>query len=411
MASPHGTSPSLPPLAGGSGSGSSAPEGTPTAAGASAAAPGARSSSPSSPYVSPIIPRRRLGALTGDDASSDVLSSLTLPPPIPRRRGAVSGASGPSLPFPPLGRARRGSRGPSPSGGSVDGSDELPVLAPIGIPTQRRGAIAGPATSGSTFPRHNAPPYGSSLHPFEGGPGGTSSAPPSSGAADVPFYAVSALSGPGPSASIPAAWTDLRRPSRGSAPPLDGSLGAGGPSSDSLGPSSAYAASIAASSAAAGGYAPAYSHPGPVPSMMSMSHAGYGAPRPAWAPGMSGPSHPAVMALHHGGGGGGGGDMYGAPHPYGHMMTAGGFDMSKPRPRSGPRIESDVPRNFRCQYAGCPARFQRNHDLKRHQRGHLATRPFACSCGKSFSRKDALKRHMLVKVSCAVAGIVSASDL
>ncbi|PWN93895.1 hypothetical protein FA10DRAFT_224285, partial [Acaromyces ingoldii] len=53
-------------------------------------------------------------------------------------------------------------------------------------------------------------------------------------------------------------------------------------------------------------------------------------------------------------------------------------------------------RIFAC--SECPARFARNHDLKRHQRGHLSVRPFPCDyCGKSFSRKDALKRHVAVK--------------
>ena len=40
----------------------------------------------------------------------------------------------------------------------------------------------------------------------------------------------------------------------------------------------------------------------------------------------------------------------------------------------------------------------RNHDLKRHKRIHLAVKPFGCDkCGKTFSRKDALRRHWLVK--------------
>lgn len=68
------------------------------------------------------------------------------------------------------------------------------------------------------------------------------------------------------------------------------------------------------------------------------------------------------------------------------------------RPRSAPRVLSTQPRIFAC--SECPARFARNHDLKRHQRGHLSVRPFPCDyCGKSFSRKDALKRHVAVKVS------------
>lgn len=53
-------------------------------------------------------------------------------------------------------------------------------------------------------------------------------------------------------------------------------------------------------------------------------------------------------------------------------------------------------RPFKCDV--CPQSFNRNHDLKRHKRIHLAVKPFPCKfCEKSFSRKDALKRHRLVK--------------
>lgn len=77
-----------------------------------------------------------------------------------------------------------------------------------------------------------------------------------------------------------------------------------------------------------------------------------------------------------------------------------------------PNPQNDRP--FRCDQ--CPQSFNRNHDLKRHKRIHLAVKPFPCGhCDKSFSRKDALKvciysvvlqtahllivsqRHMLVK--------------
>ncbi|KAI2617084.1 hypothetical protein GGR54DRAFT_211134 [Hypoxylon sp. NC1633] len=53
-------------------------------------------------------------------------------------------------------------------------------------------------------------------------------------------------------------------------------------------------------------------------------------------------------------------------------------------------------RPFKCDV--CNQAFNRNHDLKRHKRIHLAIKPFPCTfCEKSFSRKDALKRHRLVK--------------
>lgn len=52
-------------------------------------------------------------------------------------------------------------------------------------------------------------------------------------------------------------------------------------------------------------------------------------------------------------------------------------------------------RPFKCDQ--CPQSFNRNHDLKRHKRIHLAVKPFPCShCDKSFSRKDALKVSNIV---------------
>ncbi|KAK4248846.1 zinc finger C2H2-like protein [Corynascus novoguineensis] len=60
----------------------------------------------------------------------------------------------------------------------------------------------------------------------------------------------------------------------------------------------------------------------------------------------------------------------------------------------GPTPQSERP--FKCNE--CQQAFNRNHDLKRHQRIHLAVKPFGCGdCEKRFSRKDALKRHRLVK--------------
>jgi uncharacterized Zn-finger protein len=72
--------------------------------------------------------------------------------------------------------------------------------------------------------------------------------------------------------------------------------------------------------------------------------------------------------------------MSGLPMPY-HVVHPGMPQQERP---------------FKCDQ--CPQSFNRNHDLKRHKRIHLAVKPFPCDCcEKSFSRKDALKRHRLVK--------------
>jgi hypothetical protein len=53
-----------------------------------------------------------------------------------------------------------------------------------------------------------------------------------------------------------------------------------------------------------------------------------------------------------------------------------------------PQAHQDRP--FKCDE--CTQSFNRNHDLKRHKKIHLAVKPFPCTfCEKAFSRKDALK--------------------
>lgn len=67
---------------------------------------------------------------------------------------------------------------------------------------------------------------------------------------------------------------------------------------------------------------------------------------------------------------------------------------------SYPQQQSDTnQRPFRCDQ--CPQSFNRNHDLKRHKRIHLAVKPFPCgNCDKSFSRKDALKVSDIFESTC-----------
>lgn len=89
------------------------------------------------------------------------------------------------------------------------------------------------------------------------------------------------------------------------------------------------------------------------------------------------------------------GGMPGMGSPYGHHPGMAPHHHSVYLGHSnGPSQQQDRP--FKCDQ--CPQSFNRNHDLKRHKRIHLAVKPFPCSnCDKSFSRKDALKRHKLVK--------------
>ncbi|CCM01479.1 uncharacterized protein FIBRA_03533 [Fibroporia radiculosa] len=64
---------------------------------------------------------------------------------------------------------------------------------------------------------------------------------------------------------------------------------------------------------------------------------------------------------------------------------------------NGLQYPASPQRPFSCDM--CALSFNRQHDLKRHRDTHTGDKPFVCNggCGKTFTRKDALKRHQLVK--------------
>lgn len=66
-------------------------------------------------------------------------------------------------------------------------------------------------------------------------------------------------------------------------------------------------------------------------------------------------------------------------------------------------------RPFCCDL--CTLSFNRQHDLKRHRETHTGEKPFLCNggCGKTFTRKDALKRHQVrvVLLSCTIRNLTT----
>ncbi|CAL1707616.1 unnamed protein product [Somion occarium] len=99
---------------------------------------------------------------------------------------------------------------------------------------------------------------------------------------------------------------------------------------------------------------------------------------------------------------------YATQQPYGTSQTiphqtAMPMSQYPPQVAFSPSLEdlSQYPaspqRPFSCDM--CALSFNRQHDLKRHRDTHTGEKPFLCSggCGKTFTRKDALKRHQLVK--------------
>ncbi|OIW31027.1 hypothetical protein CONLIGDRAFT_297472 [Coniochaeta ligniaria NRRL 30616] len=111
---------------------------------------------------------------------------------------------------------------------------------------------------------------------------------------------------------------------------------------------------------------------------------------------MSGPGGPIMTNMHQPGTpmvavGNVGSMMSGGynPGPSAHSHNLHVYGHSNPH-------QAHQDRPFKCDE--CIQSFNRNHDLKRHKKIHLAVKPFPCTyCEKAFSRKDALKRHRLVK--------------
>ncbi|KAJ1504665.1 hypothetical protein HMI56_001517, partial [Coelomomyces lativittatus] len=55
---------------------------------------------------------------------------------------------------------------------------------------------------------------------------------------------------------------------------------------------------------------------------------------------------------------------------------------------------STIVKPFACRFPPCKASFNRNHDLKRHERIHTGEKRWECNvCGRAFGRRDALSRH------------------
>ncbi|KAK3947927.1 hypothetical protein QBC32DRAFT_382617 [Pseudoneurospora amorphoporcata] len=58
-------------------------------------------------------------------------------------------------------------------------------------------------------------------------------------------------------------------------------------------------------------------------------------------------------------------------------------------------------RRYQCDFLDCTRSFARNHDLNRHRRSHYPDMSFGCEkCGKRFTRRDALRRHVSVAAKC-----------
>ena len=81
------------------------------------------------------------------------------------------------------------------------------------------------------------------------------------------------------------------------------------------------------------------------------------------------------------------------PHP--HSSSEYNPSGIYPHPINETSYPASPNRPFSCDM--CALSFNRQHDLKRHRETHSGEKPFLCNggCGKTFTRKDALKRHQV----------------